>query len=475
MIKKSNLKSEIANLKSEIASLKSEIKMKQLYIILLLILTTNLAVAQTKWTLQKSLDHAHKHNLQLKQSRLDIEQAKINKTAAIGGFLPNLNANASASWNSGLTQNFTTGILENQTTFGGSGSVSTNLNLFNGLKNHYNYKKSLLDILSAQYLYADLQNNIDMQIASAYVQILLNKENLTAAQARLENSIKQKERTLEMIKAGVLPKGDLADAEAQITNDHLQVIQAENTYEISKLNLAQLLEINNFDNFEIDEDLTGLQIDDKLLQTGPEQLFNIAKEQNQKLNQSRTQEEIAQYQVKLAKSAYLPTLGAFANINTRYSDRDNIGFGGITTPADPFWNQVKDNKGVTYGLNLRIPVFNGFSARNQVKRAKISHEKITIATTNSEKQLRNDIYKMQKDLLAAFQSMKAAEANLKAQRKAYDYATEKFKVGLMSIFDLNNIKTKYDNAESQYINTKYQYYLKSKVLEFTVYPQSINN
>ncbi len=440
--------------------------MKKTYIILLL--TTSLATAQTKWSLQQSLDYAHKHNLQLKQSRLDIEQAKINKMAAIGGFLPNINANASTSWNNGLTQNFTTGILENQTTFGGSGSVNGNLNLFNGFKNHYNYKKSLLDILSAQYQYADLQNNIDVQIASAYIQILLNKENFEAAKAQLENSIKQKERTQEMIKTGVLPKGDIADAEAQITNDHLQVIQAENAYEIAKLNLVQLLELTDFQQFDIDESLEGLNIDETLLQTNAEQLFEQARRNNQKLKQAETQVAAAGYQVKLAKSAYLPSLSAFANINTRYSDRDHIGFGGVTTPADPFWNQVKDNKGLTYGLNLRIPVFNGFATRNQVNRAKLSQEKIKIAVTNTEKKMRSDIYKMQKDLQAAFQSMKAAQANLKAQRKAYDYANEKFKVGLMNIFELNNIKTKYRRAEAQFINAKYEYFLKSKVLEFTI-------
>ncbi len=435
----------------------------------ILFLSLNLLMfGQQKWSLQQSLKYAHQHNLQLKQSRLDIEQAKINKTAALGGYIPSLNANASASWNSGLTQNFTTGILENQTTFGGNGSINSNLNLFNGFKNHYNYKKSLLDILSAQYQYADLQNNIDMQIASAYIQILLNKENMQSAQMQLENSIKQKERTVEMIKAGVLPKGDLADAEAQITNDHLQVIQAENAYELSKINLAQLLELNDFKHFEIDENLSGLQIDEALLQAPVEDLFAKAHANNKKLKQSQTQEQIAQYQVKLAQSAYLPSLSAFANINTRYSDRDRIGFGGMTTPADPFWTQVKDNQGLTYGLNLRIPVFNGFSVRNQVKRAKISQQKIAITTTNTEKKLRSDIYKMQKDLLAAFQSMKAAEANLKAQRKSYDYAMEKFKVGLLNIFDLNNIKTKYTKAEAQFINAKYQYYLKSKVLEYTI-------
>ncbi len=442
--------------------------MKKLLYILFILFTATTFAQQKKWTLQECLDHAHRHNLQLKQSQLEVEQAKINKTGATGAFLPNLNANASASWNSGLTQNFTTGILENQTTFGGSGSVSTGLMLFNGMRNHYQYKKSLLEILSAQYRYADLQKNIDLKIASAFMQILLNKENLQSTRAQLENSIKQKERTIEMIQAGVLPQGDIADVEAQITNDHWQVIQAENAYRLSKINLAQLLELNDFSTFEIDENIEQLQIAENLLQKNPENLYQQALQHNQKLLQQQTQTRIAAYQIKMAQSGYMPSLNAFANINTRYSDRDNIGFGGMITPADPFWNQVKDNKGVTYGLNLKIPIFNGFSVRNQVKKARLSKKQMEISTDITRKNLRNDIYKMKQDAQAAFQSMKAAEANLKAQRKSYDYAMEKFKVGLLNIFDLNNIKTKYVKAETQYINAKYQYFLKAKILEFTV-------
>ena len=440
---------------------------KHLYILFIL-LTTSLFSQQQKWTLQQCLDYAHKHNLQLKQSQLDIEQAKINNTGAKAKFLPNLNANASASWNNGLTQNFTTGVLENQTTFGGNAALSTNLDIFNGFNNRYNYKKSLLEILSAEHAFLDIQNNLDVQIVAAYVQILLGKENYETTQAQLENSIRQKNKTEEMINAGVLPTGDLTDAEAQITNDYLQVIEAENSYKLSKLNLAQLLELDDFSSFEIDEALSGLQIDENIKQQSPEQLFQTALNHNEKLKQNQTQEKIAQYQIKLAQSGKVPSLGAFANINTRYSDRNQMGMGGVLAPADPFWNQVQDNYGISYGLSLRIPVFNGFSIRNRVKSAELLAERSVINTQNAEKKLKNDIYQMYQDLQASFQRMKAAEANLKAQRKAYNYAMEKFKVGILNIFDLNTIKTKYVKAESQYINAKYQYYLKAKILEFTV-------
>jgi len=439
------------------------------YSFLVFILFPFLIQAQNKtWTLQECLQYAEKHNLQLKQSALEIEQGKINKSTAKMAYLPTINSNLSTSWNSGLTQNFTTGILENQTTFGGSGSVRSNLNLFNGFKNRYTYKKSLLEILSAQYQYQDAVKNIQTQIASAFVQILLAKENLSNARQQLENSIQQKKRIEELIKAGASPKGDLIDAEAQITNDMMQTVKAENDYKLAKVNLAQLLELKDFDNFEIVEDSNELKIDDKLLYEKPENLFSLAQNANYKLKNAETGRDLAKIQTKLAKSRLYPSLAGFFTISTRYSDRDQLGFGGVVTPADPLWTQVKDNRGITYGLNLNIPILNGWTARSQVKSAKLNEERNRINLDINRKQLRNDIYKMQADLKSAYQSLKAAEANLKAQQKAYDYAMEKFKVGVMSIFDLNNVKLKYQQAQYQYVNAKYQYFLKSKVLEFNV-------
>ena len=442
--------------------------MKNIFIFILIFTTFLLNAQQPKWTLQQCVDYAHQHNLQLKQNKLNIEQAKINKSTAKMAYLPTLNASTSASWNSGLTQNFTTGVLENQTDFGGNASLSSNINIFNGFRNRQNIKKSQFEIDVAQYNYADFKKNIDMQVALAYMQILLNKESWNTAQKQLENSIKQKEKIEEMIKVGVLPKGDLTDAEAQITNDHLQVIQTENAYQLAKLNLTQLLELTDIDNFKIDSDLSGLQIDESLLSTEASILFSDALKIDDVVKASEVNNEIAITQIKLAKSRLYPSLNGFVNVNTRYSDRQGLAAGGVMTPADPLWTQVKNNRGISYGLSLNIPIFNGLNTRNQIKSANLNAERSEIALENDKKKLRNDVYKMKQDLMSAYQSMKAAEANLKAQRKSYNYATEKFNVGMMNIFDLNTIKTKFSASENQYIRAKYQYFLKSKALELTV-------
>jgi len=441
--------------------------MKHIFSFLFLILFVS-TQAQQKWNLFECIQYAKKNNIRLKQAHLQIDQAKVNILGSKMAYLPNLNANSSISWNSGLTQNFTTGILEDQTTFGGSGSLSSNLNIFRGFQNHYNYKKTLLEQLSAQYQYKDAVKNIETQIVSSYVQILLAKENLENTKQQYENSLKQKEKIAELIKTGAAPKGDLIDVEAQIKSDQLKVIQALNSYNLAKLNLAQLLELSNPENFEIDEKEEELELDPRLLVLPSEELYQLAQQHNYKIKTAETGVKIAKYQTKLAQSRLYPSLSGFFNYNTRYSDREKIGFGGVITPADPLWTQLKNNKGKTYGLSLNIPIFNGLSARNQVSLAKINLKRNEYEVVNNKKQLQNDIYKMHMDLKASYQSLKAAEANLEAQQKAYEYALEKFKVGVINVFDLNNVKLKYENAQYQYINAKYQYYLKSKVLEYNI-------
>jgi len=438
--------------------------MKKTFCFIILLLTTSLFSQQQKWTLQQCLDYAHEHNLQLKQSRLNIKQAEIELQNSKMAYLPNLNFSSSGSWN----QNLYTDAGAQNNIFNSNASVSSGMSLFEGYKNKYNYKKSALEMKSATHEYANFEGDMDIQVVMAYLNILLNKENLASLQAQLENSIRQKEKTQAMIDAGVLPKGDIADAEAQITNDNLQVIQAENTYKLARLNLAQLLEIEDFNTFDISDEIGELQIDESLLHKDPQTLFLLGLQNDDKIKIGEFQKEISGYQIKLAKSASYPQLSANAGLSTGYSDFQPMDLTGSYLPATDFGQQIKDNLQLNYGLNISIPIFNGVRIKNQIKSAQLKAEQYDISFENDKKQLRNEVYQMHQDLEAAFQSMQAAEANLNAQRKSYDYALEKFKVGMLNIFDLNTIKTKYVKAESQYINAKYQYYLKAKILEFTV-------
>ena len=211
-------------------------------------------IAQNKkWTLRECVDYAIKNNISIKQSELDLETTAIGKNTAIGSFLPNLNANASHSWNIGLNQNITTGLLENQTTQFTSAGLNSNITIYNGLQNQNRLRKANLSIIAAQYQVAKMKDDISLNVANAFLQILFNKENLKVQKEQLANDEKQQIRSEELVAAGVVARGDLLDVKATVALDKQKVIAAENSLFLSNLSLAQLLQIEDFQKFEIAE------------------------------------------------------------------------------------------------------------------------------------------------------------------------------------------------------------------------------
>ena len=208
--------------------------------------------AQTKtWTLRECVDYALKNNISIKQSELDLQNGRVAKKDAIGNFLPTLNASASHSWNIGLNQNITTGLLENQTIQFTSAGLNSSVAIYNGLQNMNQLKRARLTILAAQYQLNKMQDDVALNVANSYLQILFNKENLKVQQEQLVNDEKQLLRASEMVKSGMIPRGDLLDVEATVAADRQRVIAAQNTLFLSKLSLEQLLQLDDFRNFDI--------------------------------------------------------------------------------------------------------------------------------------------------------------------------------------------------------------------------------
>ena len=229
--------------------------MKSVQIVLILFFVSVTSFAQEKkWTLKECIYYAIKNNISIKQSELDTQTTAIAKKDAIGNFLPNVNASSSHSWNIGLNQNITTGLLENQTTQFTSANLNANVDIFKGLQNVNQLRKANLAIIASQYQLTKMQEDIALNVANAYLQILFNKENLKVQTQQKILNTKQYNRTVELVDAGNVPKGDLLDIEATMATGNQRVIVAENTLLLSKLSLAQLLQIQDFQNFDISED-----------------------------------------------------------------------------------------------------------------------------------------------------------------------------------------------------------------------------
>lgn len=429
-----------------------------------------LSQAQSKkWTLEECVDYAIKNNISIKQSELDAKSAAVEKSAAIGNFLPNFNINGSHSWNIGLNQNITTGLLENQTTQFTSAGINSNVAIYNGMQNQYRLRRANLAIVASEYQLSKMKDDISLNIANAFLQILFNKENLKVQKEQLSNNEKQLLRSQELVNAGVVPRGDLLDIKATVATNNQAIVTAENALLISKLSLAQLLQLDNFQDFDVAEANYDAKESTTLLQT-PESIFAKAKEERVELKIAKTNLEIAERDVKIAKGAYQPSLQGFYSLNTRagYTDRV-IGFNGTTpifAPALPVFEQFDNNKGHSFGFQMNIPVLNGFSVRNNVDRSKIALDRSKVAFSQQELDLERNIYTAFTDAKGAMKANESAIITLEARQEAYTYAKEKFAVGMLNAFDLNQSQTLFVNAQSEVVRTKYDYIFRVKVIEF---------
>ena len=445
---------------------------KNSWIPLVLLFAFNLSSSaqDKKWTLEECVKYAVDHNISIKLTALDTESALIDKKGALGNFLPSLNASASHSWNIGLNQNITTGLLQNQTTQFTSLNGSVGVDIYKGLQNQNTMRRAKLSLIAAQYQLTKMQEDVALNVANAFLQVLFNKENLKVQHQQMDINEKQLARTQELVNAGTIPRGDLFDIKATLATNNQNVIAAENTLLISKLSLAQLLQLDDFTKFDITDD-TAAQDENNILAEDVNVIYNKAKEERTGLKIAQVNLEVAEKNVAIARGAYQPTVQGFYNFNTRvaYADvpaRDASGNFTGTQSAPPFFDQFSDNKGQSYGLQLSIPIFNGFSAKNNVARSKVNLEKSRIALEQESLDLQRNVYTAFTDAKGALKSYESAVSALEAREQSYDYAKEKFDVGLMNSFDLNQSQTLFSNAQSELLRSKYDYIFKIKILEF---------
>ena len=467
---------------------------KRSFLSLIVMLVCNITIqAQSKkWTLEECVTYAIQNNISIKQSELDSKMALIDKKSAVGRFLPSLNASASHSWNIGLNQDITTGLLQNKTTQFTSAGANVGIDIYSGLQNQNTLRKANLSIVAAKYQLVKMKEDIALNVANAFLQVLFNKENLKVQKEQLRINEKQYVRSEELVKVGSIPRGDLLDVKATLALNNQNVITAENSLLISKLSLSHLLQLKDFENFDVVDDTDVKDANNIMAQT-PSAIYEKAFEGRTELKIARTNLEIAEKNVAIAKGAFQPTLQGFYSFNSRvaYSDRVTgvmpntsnptsiVGFVEGTNqnvlspnftrvlgnPA-PFFDQFNTNKGQSFGMQLSVPVFNGFSARNNVERSKVSLERSKIAVEQQNLDLQRNVYTAFADAKGALNAYESSVAALEARQGAYNYATEKYSVGLMNSFDFNQSQTLLTNAQSEVLRTKYDYIFKIKILEF---------
>lgn len=467
-----------------------------LILLFTLILSTNAQEAKPevkKWTLRECVDYAIENNISVKQSENSIALAEIDKRSAIGNFIPNLNLNSNSGWNSGLTVDPTTGVLVNQTTATANGGLSSGVSIYRGLRNQNELRRADLSILAGQYQLDKMKDDISLFVINAYLDVLFGKEAVNVAIPQVEITREQLIRTNQLVEAGTLPRGDLLDVQATLANDEQNLIITQNNVRLALITLAQLLQLEDYENFDVaNEEIETLPLLN-LADYSVDRIFQKALETRNEIKLAETNIEIAESDIKLAKGALQPTLSGFYNWNSRYSNRDIItgqeidpnnptrvigqvattgddvispNFSPIISPAQGLFDQLDQNKGSSFGFSLQIPVFNGFSASNNVRRAKINYEQQKYQLKQEELDLEKIIHQVYADALGSLKLYEAAKRSLEAREVSFQYAQERFDVGVLNSFDYSQIKNRLVQANSDLLRAKYDFIFRVKLLEY---------
>jgi len=422
--------------------------------ILLLFFSTN-TQAQEVWTLEKCIERAIEKNISIKQSQANLESTNLNKTTAIANFLPSLNLGSSHSWNIGLNQNITTGLLENMTTTSASMNANMGIDIFNGLQNIQQLYRANLSILASQYQLADMKENISLLVANSYLQILFNRESLGVQQSQLTIANEELIIAQERLKTGIIPQGDVLEIEANVATIEQNVVVAENNFQLSKIALAQLLLVSDFNTFEIAQE-TAITPESSILNTNVNAIYNTAVNKRNDVKLAETNLKIAKKDLAISRGSLLPKLTGFYSYNSRVLFDD---------PAD-ISLQLDRNAGKNFGLQLSIPIFNGMANNTNIRRNKINIQKSTYALEQVKLDLENTINQAYNDAKGSLKAHQAAEKTVAARKLAYEYAKERFDNGGMNTFNFLQAGQRYEAAQSEMIKTKYNYIFKLKVLEF---------
>lgn len=429
-----------------------------------LMLTAQMANAQKKhWTLKECVDYALKNNISVQSSELNIRDAQWQYKGARGNFLPGASASANYNFNSGLTQDITTNALLDQRVQNTSLGVSVGVDLFTGLQNLNQLRRAEVNMLASRYQLEDMKDNISLNVANAFLQILFNQESLKVLRLQRDVTLEEIKRTSQLIESGTLPPGDILEIEASAASQEQQIVNAENAIRISKIALSQLLQLKDYEDFEIASESYDIP-DAQIINNSPDEIYSKALTTINNIKISEANVDIAEKNMELSKAGYYPSLSAFYSFNTRAINKLEIE--GNTANLDPVTRQFQNNRGQVFGLQLNVPLFSRFQNDVSQQRSRLNLEQARLNLEQTKIDLESAVHQAYNDALGALKAYHAAEKTKVARQEAFKYAEERHNVGVIHSFEYQQTKQLLETAESDVVRTKYDYIFKLKILEF---------
>ena len=430
--------------------------MRRLFIFFTLMLSCVFHLqAQERWDLQRCINHAIEHNLSIKQKEAARNQSEVELNTAQWSRVPNLNGNVGQSFNFGraLQADNTYG---NRNTRNTNFSLGTNIPLFTGMQIPNSIALSKLNLKAATEDLEKAKEDISIQVASYFLQVLFNEELVKVARNQVALSQEQLDKKIAFFKNGKASEAEVLEARSRLAQDQLSVVQAENNHQLALLDLSQILELPSPENFQIsvpdiDHVSTNLSL--------PEEIYAQAMMNKPAIKAAQYRLQGAEKSIKIAQSAYYPQLSFGAGIGTNYyhlSGIENASFG-------TQWDQ---NMNKYLQFSLSIPIFNRFQTRNRVKSARIQHTALSWQLEESKKALYKEIQQAYYNALAAESKYKSSQSASESAEASFKLMSEKYANGKASATEYNEMRTAWMKALSDGIQAKYEFVYRSKILDF---------
>ena len=406
------------------------------------------------WTLERCLEHALEHNIQIQQAELGIAQGELTKLAAVGAFLPNVNLSSFYSPPVGTL------IGENGiSASGGRANVnlSSGLVLYNGWQNHLNLRRAKVGLERAQSGVEVAQNNVALQLASAYLNVLFQKEFLRIAQFNQEATGRQVDRVQKLVNAGAAAESDLIDVLAQQASDISATVSAENGVTIAKLALSQLLLLDGDEAEAMDvappseDPLNGVE-----LPVTAEAATSFALQHFPEMKVADLDITDAYLAVDLAKARRMPRVSVSPGANSSYFDN----------PTLPSFGEQISTISPNISLSMSVPIFNGFGIHTSVERAKVGVLSAELAKAQTAQTLAQTVEQAWADARAAERTFEANDRTLEAASLAMTNAEARFEAGAISALEYADARTRLDNARINALRTQYDFVFKTRILDF---------
>lgn len=454
------------------------------------------AQAQPKWSLAKCIQYAQQNNLTVMQTELGVRDAVLTNKAAKQSRYPNLQGSVGAGVQFGLREDPSTGILSSQSLAYNSFGLNSQVVLYNGNRIKNTIKQSAIDIKAAEADLNQTTQNIALDVAVAFLNILLTEDQLENANKRLELSFTQLDQTDKLINAGSRPAADLQDIQAQVAQDEQIVVNAENNVTFAYLRLTQLLQLDPDKPFKIDRPDIEIPEDEEALDFVMKKIYERALSTQPGVLASELKVESAEVGVDIAGADKLPSVVLFGDLSSNYSSKAldlstlppgesilqdpapgeidgvpaNIALYQYEFTEDfankKYFNQVADNFGQSVGVNLSIPIYSRGLNNTRIQQSELALKRQQIQEELVKQQLKQDIQTAIADATAGYKNYVAAKKTEAALATAYSNTEKKFKLGASNTLEYTTAKNQLDRARVDTIIAKYDYIFKLKVVEF---------